>query len=54
MLNLNPDSEVELKLTGADVINIITALGEIPHKFAAPIERKIVDQVVTAQKKGAP
>lgn len=54
MFNLNPDSEVDLKLTGADVINIITALGEIPHKFAAPIERKIIEQIMTAQKKEMP
>jgi hypothetical protein len=50
MLNLSPESEVDLKLTGADVINIITALGEIPHKFAASIERKIVDQVMTQKR----
>lgn len=45
-INIDLNREYTLKVTGSDIIHLINGLGELPHKIAGPLERKIVDQLV--------
>jgi hypothetical protein len=45
MVQLSPQTQVCLTLTAAGVHTILTALGEILHKEAAPLEAEIMLQL---------
>lgn len=50
-INIDVNREYTLKVMGSDIVHLISALGELPHKVAGPLERRIVDQLVTADQK---
>lgn len=51
-IDIRNDEMLTLRITGADLQVLVTGLGELPHKLAAPVEAKLVQQV-TEQKKPA-
>lgn len=47
-VNIDVNTEYTLKVTGSDLVSILSALGELPHKVAGPLEQKIVNQLAEA------
>lgn len=44
-VNIDLNRTYTIAATGSDIVAIIQALGELPHKIAGPLESKIVEQI---------
>lgn len=49
-INIDVNREYTLKVTGGDIVHLITAMGELPHKIGGPLENKILSQIPQEQK----
>lgn len=52
-LKIDEDEKLSLSLLGKDVAIMLQALGELQHKIAAPVEQRLITEVIKAKANAA-